>query len=106
MRAICVNASSNFGTMVAFDAPRELAQDARTIVALDRKDEREAELCVVGGVERRQARKLVGRALRKARARLLQRRVGRELTAQGGFAREFRVRANQRRSAQVAAPNA
>ena len=59
-----------FDAGLAFDPPRELAQDARTIVALDREDEREAELRVVGGIERRQARELLRRALREARARI------------------------------------
>ena len=88
---------------VALDAPGELAQDTRAVVTLDSEDEREAELGIVGGVERGQARELVRRAFVEARPRLLQRGVGRSA---GRGSRPCPRARGGRESARAASPRA
>ena len=60
-----------------------------------RQDEREAEARVVVGVELLNARKLVGRALREARLRLLVRRFGRQALRHHGLACQLGVGTDQ-----------
>ncbi|MNY28805.1 hypothetical protein D3C86_1628060 [compost metagenome] len=65
------------------------------VIAANGQDEREAELLVVGGVERLQPFELLGRALVEPRAGLLARGLCRQLAAHRSLAGQLRVGAHQ-----------
>ena len=69
--------------------------DARAIEPLDRDNERESELRIVGSVESLKPCEFLGRASVESCTRLLLRRVVSELAANRGLAGKLRVRAQE-----------
>ncbi len=86
---------AEFGRRVVLQSRGELLYDARAIESLDRDNEREPELRIVGGVESLKPGKFLGRASVESCTRLLLRRVVSELAANRGLAGKLRVRAQE-----------
>jgi hypothetical protein len=93
---------AEFGRRVVLESRGELLDDARAIEPLDRDNERESELRIVGGVERLKPCEFLGRASVEARTRLLLRRIVSELAANRRLAGKLRVRAQEFELARLA----
>ena len=86
---------AEFGRRVVLQSRGELLYDARAIEPLDRDNERESELRIVGSVESLKPCEFLGRASVESCTRLLLRRVVSELAANRGLAGKLRVRAQE-----------